>query len=340
MKKVVTFGEIMMRLNPDGYLKLMQAQNLDVSFAGGEANVAVSVANFGMEAAFVTKLPDNILGKRAAMELRKYGVDVSHITYGGPRIGVYFVEKGASQRPSKVLYDRSGSSIALARSEDFSWKEILGGADWFHFTGITPALSDSCVQICRDALRICREKNIIVSCDLNYRKKLWSEEKAGQIMSGLMEDVDICIANEADAADVFGICAKDSDVGKGELDRDGYISVAEQIVERFGVKAVAITLRKSISASVNKWGGMLYTDGKAYFSPEYTIQIVDRVGGGDSFAGGLIYALNSGYAPQEAVNFAAAASCLKHTMEYDFNLSSLEDVENLVQGNASGRVQR
>lgn len=340
MKKVVTFGELMMRLNPEGYLKLQQARALDISFAGGEANVAVSVANFGMDAAFVTKLPDNVLGKRAAMELKKYGVDVKNIVYGGPRLGLYFVEKGASQRPSKVLYDRSGSSISLAQRQDFQWETILEGADWFHFTGITPALSDECVQLCKDALRVCKEKNITVSCDLNYRNKLWSKEKACRVMSELMQNVDICIANEADASDVFGISAKNSDIGKGELDRNGYIRVAEQITEKFHVKAVAITLRKSISASVNNWGGMLYQDKKAYFSPEYTIQIVDRVGGGDSFAGGLIYALNSGYEPQDAVNFAVAASCLKHTIEYDFNLSSLEDVKSLVQGNASGRVQR
>lgn len=340
MKKVVTFGEIMMRLNPEGYLKLLQAQKLNISFAGGEANVAVSVANFGMNAAFVTKLPDNVLGHRAAMELRKYDINVDHITYGGPRIGTYYVEKGASQRPSKVLYDRSGSSIACASRTDFDWEVILNDANWFHFTGITPALSDECVEICRDALQVCRKKGITVSCDLNFRKKLWNEEKAGRVMAELMEKVDVCIANESDAADVFGIYAEDSDVNKGELNRDGYISVAQQIVDRFGCKKVAITLRKSISASVNNWGGMLYTDGKAFFSPEYRIQIVDRVGGGDSFAGALIYALNSEYESQKAVNFATAASCLKHTMEYDFNLSSLQDVQSLMEGNASGRVQR
>lgn len=340
MKKVVAFGEIMMRLNPEGYLKLRQAQNLNISFAGGEANVAVSVANFGMESVFVTKLPENDLGHMAVQELQKYQVDTKHVIYGGPRIGVYYVEKGASQRPSKVLYDRAGSSIALAKREEFHWEKILKDCGWFHFTGITPALSDSCIEICEDALRMCREKNITVSCDLNFRKKLWSEEKAGAVMGRLMKHVDVCIANESDAADVFGIRAEGSDINKGELSQDGYISVAHQITQRFGVKAVAITLRKSLSASVNKWGGMLYTDGNAYFSPEYTIQIVDRVGGGDSFAGALIYALNSGYGPQKAVDFAAAASCLKHTLEYDFNLVSLQDVNNLMLGNESGRVQR
>lgn len=340
MKKVITFGEIMLRLNPEGYLKLIQSDSLQMSFAGGEANVAVSVANFGMDTEFVTKVPDNVLGKRAVMELRKHGVGTKHIVFGGPRLGTYYVEKGASQRPSKVLYDRAGSSISLAGCDEFDWETIFSSADWFHFTGITPALGEGCIEICQEALKTCREKNITVSCDLNFRKKLWSEEKAGKVMRQLMKHVDVCIANESDAADVFGIFANNSDVNKGELDRQGYISVARQITEQFGTKAVAITLRKSISASVNQWGGMLYTEGKAYFSPEYTIQIVDRVGGGDSFAGALIYALNSGYEPQKAVDFAAAASCLKHTVEYDFNICSLEDVKNLMDGNASGRVQR
>ncbi len=340
MKKVISFGEIMMRLNPHGYLKLRQAQDLKVSFAGGEANVAVSVANFGMKSEFVSKLPDNDLGHMAEQELRKYAVDTGHMIYGGPRLGVYYVEKGASQRPSKVLYDRANSSIALARTEDFDWEEILDGCNWFHFTGITPALGENCAEICEDALKVCREKQITVSCDLNYRKKLWTEEKANVIMGKLMQYVDVCIANESDAADVFGIRAEGSDVTKGELSQAGYISVAKQLSERFGVKSVAITLRKSLSASINKWGGLLYQNGNACFSPEYTIQIVDRVGGGDSFAGALIYAMNSGYEQQEAVNFAAAASCLKHTLEYDFNLVSLEDVTNLMQGNGSGRVQR
>lgn len=219
MKKVITFGEIMMRLNPEGYLRLLQAQKLEMSFAGGEANVAVSVANFGMKAAFVTKLPDNVLGRRAAMELQKYGVDTEAIVYGGERMGIYFVEKGASQRPSKVLYDRGASAIALAERTDFDWEHILEGANWFHFTGITPALSEGCAEICEDALRVCKEKHITVSCDLNFRKKLWSKEKAGEVMGRLMKYVDVCIANEADAADVFGICAGNSDISKGELDR-------------------------------------------------------------------------------------------------------------------------
>ena len=339
-KRVITFGEIMMRLNPEGYLKLNQANNLCISFAGGEANVAVSVANFGMNAEFVTKVPDNALGNMAVAELRKQNVDTSHIIKGGQRLGLYFVEKGASQRPSKVIYDRAGSSISMALKKEFEWEEILDGCTWFHFTGITPALSDECAEICEEALKVCKEKNIIVSCDLNYRKKLWSQEKASKIMDKLMRYVDICIANESDAADVFAISAEKTNVENGELSKDGYISVAKQLKERFGFSKVAITLRKSISASVNDWSAMLYENEHAYFSKEYHIQLVDRVGGGDSFAGALIYALHSEYNPQQAVDFAVAASCLKQTMEYDFNLASFEDVIMLMNGNGSGRVQR
>lgn len=340
MKRVITFGEIMMRLNPPGYLKIEQANAFEATFAGGEANVAVSLANFGIDTGFVTKLPDNALGKRALMEVRKTGVETKDIVFGGPRLGTYYVEKGASQRASKVIYDRAGSSIALATSEDFDWDSILEGYDWFHFTGITPALSDNCANICMEALKVCRKKGITVSCDLNYRSKLWSREKAKEVMTGLMSYVDVLIANESDAEDVFGIRADGTDVIKGELDRNGYVSVAKQIAAKFGIKKVAITLRESLSASVNNWGGMLYQDGMSYMSAKYTIQIVDRVGGGDSFGGGLIYAMISGYDPQKVIEFAAAASCIKHTIEYDFNYASLEDVISLMNGNASGRVQR
>ncbi len=340
MHKVVTFGEIMMRLNPAGYLRLSQADTLEVSYAGGEANVAVAVAQMGMPAAFVTKVPDNDLGENVIREMRRWGVDASQIRKGGPRLGVYFVEKGASQRASKVIYDRAGSSIALAQPGEFDWKAIFAGADWFHFTGITPALGDGCAQLCMEAVLAAKAAGLTVSCDLNYRKKLWSREKAGAVMSPLMSHVDVCIANESDAADVFGIQAAHSDVEAGQLDTAAYEDVARQIAERFGCSRVAITLRQSISASVNVWGGMLYEGGKAHFSPSYTVQIVDRVGGGDSFAGGLVYALNSGYDAQKAVNFAAAASCLKHTLEHDFNLVSLDEVLSLMGGNASGRVQR
>lgn len=340
MKRVVCFGEIMLRLNPEGCLRFLQAQKFEASYAGGEANVAVSLANYGLDASYVTRLPPNDLGYSARNELRRFGVDTSKIAYGGDRLGIYFVEKGASQRASKVIYDRAGSAIAAARRSDFDWDDILQGADWFHFTGITPALGGELPAICEDACIAAKAKGIPISCDLNYRKKLWSREEAGRTMAGLMEYVDICIANEEDAADVFGIRARGTDIQSGVLDRDGYVDVARQLTERFAFSSVAITLRGSLSASDNKWAGMLYTGGEAYFSPEYMIHIVDRVGGGDSFGGALIFSLLSGESPQRCIDFAAAASCLKHTIEHDFNLVSAAEVNSLADGNGTGRVQR
>ena len=339
-KKVVCFGEIMMRLNPEGYLRFTQAARFEASYAGGEANVAVSLANYGMDASYVTKLPDNDLGRSARNALRQFGVDTRDIVWGGPRLGIYFVEKGASQRASKVIYDRAGSSIALAKRTDFDWDRILDGASWFHFTGITPALGGENPEICLDALKACKAKGITVSCDLNYRGKLWTREQAGETMAKLVPFVDTCIANEADAADVFGIRAAGTDVDSGKLNKDGYVSVARQLQERFGCKRVAITLRTSLSATRNLWAGMLWDGKEACFSPEYDITIVDRVGGGDSFGGGLIYALANGYGTQDAINFAVAASCLKHSIEHDFNMMSVAEVKALAAGNASGRVQR
>ncbi len=339
-KKVVTFGEIMMRLNPEGYLRLSQAKRFECSYGGGEANVAVSLANYGLDAAYVTKLPANDVGQCAVNELRRFGVDVSNIARGGPRLGLYFLEKGASQRPSKIIYDRAGSSIALAKREDFDWDKIFEGADWFHFTGITPALGGELPAICLDACKAAAAKGVTVSCDLNYRNKLWTREEAGKVMGELMQYVDVCIANEEDAADVFGIHAEGADIYKGKLNHEGYISVAKQLAERFNLKKVGITLRTSISASDNDWAAMLYTDGRAYFSPSYHMHIVDRVGGGDSFGGGLIYSCINGYDPQKTIDFAVAASCLKHSIEFDFNLVSVAEVESLAAGNASGRVQR
>lgn len=340
--RCVTFGEIMMRLNPKGYYRLIQANELEVSYAGGEANVAVSLARFGVDASFVTKLPEGDLGECVISELRRFGVDTRSIVRGGDRLGIYFIERGASQRASKVIYDRAGSSIAMAKPEDFDWDAIFEGADWFHFTGITPALGPDSPEVCLAAVKAAKARGITVSCDLNYRKKLWSKERAREVMSELMPYVDVVIANEADADDVFGIRAEGADVENGKISRDGYIGVAKRICERFGSKKVAITLRESISASRNNWSGMLYDaqSAQACFSPEYEIQIVDRVGGGDSFGGGLIYALMNGYADQDAVNFAVAASCLKHSIEHDFNLVTLEEVKALAAGNASGRIQR
>ena len=342
MPKFVTFGEIMMRLNPEGYLRFVQAERFEASYAGGEANVAVSLANYGLDASFVTKLPANPLGESARNEVRRFGVDTSSIVWGGPRLGLYFVEKGASQRASKVVYDRAGSSIALAKRADFDWPKILKGAKWFHFTGITPALGGELPAICLDALKACRAKGVTVSCDLNYRGKLWTREEAGRCMAMLVPYADVLVANEADAADVFGIRAEGTDVDSGRLDKDGYVSVARKLAERFGAKKVAITLRTSISASDNKWAGMLYDakSRKAFFSTEYAVRIVDRVGGGDSFCGGLVYALATGRRDQAAIDFAVAASCLKHSIEHDFNHVSVQEVESLAAGNASGRVQR
>ncbi len=340
MKKVVTFGELMLRLAPEGYLRFVQSEKYLATFGGAEANVAVSLANYGVDVAFVSKLPDHEIGQSAVNSLRKFGVDTSKIVRGGDRVGIYYCEKGASQRPSKVIYDRAYSSIAMAKNEDFDWDKIFDGVEWFHFTGITPALSDSLAEITLQALKVAKAKNITVSCDLNFRKKLWSKEKAGEVMGELCKYVDYCIANEEDAKDVFGIEADNTDIYGGKLDRDGYISVAKKLTDRFNFKGVAITLRESLSANDNNWSGMLYTNGEAVFSKKYTMHIVDRVGGGDSFGGGLIYSLLNGYDAQKAIEFAIAASCLKHSIEGDYNFVSKKEVETLAGGDASGRVQR
>lgn len=340
MSRIVTFGEIMMRLSPKGYLRFVQAGCFEVTYGGGEANVAVSLANYGQDAAFVTKVPAHEIGQAAINELRRYGVDTHLIPRGGSRLGIYFAEKGASQRPSKVIYDRIGSSISQAVAADFDWETIFDGADWFHFTGITPALGGELPQICLKACRTAKKLGMMVSCDLNYRKKLWSQEKAGQIMAELMPYVDVCISNEEDAKDVFGIVAADTDLNTGKLSQEGYISVARQLMERFHFKKVAITLRGSISASDNTWAGMLYSGEEAAFSQTYPIHIVDRIGGGDSFGGGLIYGLLSGWEDQKVIDFAVAASCLKHSVEGDFNMMSVKEVQSLAAGNTSGRVQR
>lgn len=340
MSKVITFGELMLRLAPEGYLRFVQSDKLQATFGGAEANVAVSLANYGMNAAFVSKLPSHEIGQAAVNSLRKFGVDTSLIVRGGDRVGIYYCEKGASQRPSKVIYDRAYSSISMASPQDFNWEEILSGATWFHFTGITPALSDDVAKICLEALKACKSHNITTSCDLNFRKKLWSKQKAGEVMGELCKYVDYCIANEEDAKDVFGIEAANTDIYGGKLDREGYVSVAQQLTEKFGFKGVAITLRESKSANDNDWSGMLYTGGEACFSKKYGMHIVDRVGGGDSFGAGLIYALSNGFTPQQAIEFAVAASCLKHTIEGDYNMVSVAEVANLAGGDASGRVQR
>ena len=340
--KVITFGELLLRLAAPGYTKLFQKDSFDATFCGGEANVAVSLANFGIETSFVTKLPNNDVGIAAARSLNYFGVDTSDVVYGDGRMGLYYLEKGASQRPSKVIYDRAYSSIALAKREEFNWELIFDSANWFHWTGINPSLSDELANICLIACQKAREKGIIISCDLNYRAKLWSPTKAQSVMTKLMPYVDICICNEEDAEKVLGIKSENTDVNSGNLSVSGYVNTARQICDSYGCKYVATTLRKSYSASRNGWSAMLYDAKKqqCYFSTEYDIQIVDRVGGGDSFCAGLIYALATKLNLQATIEFAVAASCLKHSIEGDFNRVTITDVENLLNNGGNGRVQR
>lgn len=339
-KKFVGFGEIMARLAPSGVLRFAQADSFTVNYSGAEGNMAIALSYMGMPAEMVTKFPDNDIGRCAYRMLRKYDVITDHIAWGGERLGLYYLERGASQRPSKVIYDRRHSSIAEAEPSDFNWDEIFVDAGWFHFTGITVALSKNMQEICRQACIAAKKHGVKVSCDLNYRKSLWSSEEARRVMTPLMQYVDVCIANEEDSEKVLGIRAADTDVTSGKLSIEGYSRLAKQLADTFGFEKVAITLRESISASVNNWSAMLYADGRTYLSKKYTMQIVDRVGGGDSFASGLVYACLNDFTPQRAVEFAAGASCLKHSIEFDFNLSTVEEVMNLINGDGSGRVQR
>ncbi len=340
MARIVTFGELMLRLAPNGYYRFFQNDQMQATFGGGEANVAVSLANYGLDSVYVTKLPAHAIGQAAVNSLRYFGVDTSKVVRGGDRVGIYYLEKGASQRGSVCIYDRAHSAIAEAVSSDFNWKEIFEGADWFHFTGITPALGGNLPQICIEACKQAKAMGVKVSCDLNYRGKLWSREKAREVMSELCKYVDVCISNEEDAKDVFGIEAENTDIYGGKLNHEGYKSVAKQLADKFGFEKVAITLRSSITASDNDWAGMLY-DGENYcFSKSYHLHIVDRVGGGDSFGGGLIYALLNGNSTQGAIEFAVAASALKHSVEGDYNRVGVAEVEKLAGGDGSGRVQR
>lgn len=340
--KVVSFGEIMLRLSPDGYYKLFQKPELNTSFCGAEANVAVALSNFGDEAEFVTALPDNDIGRAACRELMRYGVKTDNIVYTGDRLGIFFAEKGASQRPSKVIYDRKNSAIASADPSSFNWEKIFDGADWFHITGITPALSDNLAKISVDAVTAAKKAGLTVSCDINYRSKLWSAEKARPVMTEIMKYVDVCIGNEEDAEIVFGIKAGATDVTKGQLDTDGYKKSLQTVAETFGCKIVAYSQRKSYSASDNGWSGIIYDDEKkqVYTSVQYDIRITDRIGGGDAFASGLIYALRNNISPANAIETAAAAGCLDQTLEGDFCLFGINDVLDLAGGNSSGRVKR
>lgn len=340
MGKFVGFGELMIGFNPIGYRRFLQGDLMETNYTGAEANVCVSLSLLGMHASYVTRLPDNDIARCGIATLKKFGVDTDDIILGGDRMGVIYTEKGAAQRPSKVVYDRKYTSISTAQSGDFDWQKIFQDADWFHFTGITPALSDNTAGLCKEACEAAKAIGVKISCDLNYRKNLWSQEKAKATMEQLVPYCDLVIGNEEDAEKVLGIHAADTDVTTGKLNRAGYEDVAQQIQRKYGVSKVAITLRESISASDNQWSAMYYENGKAYFSKKYMIHIVNRVGGGDSFSAGLIYALMHNYDPQYAVEFGVAASCLKHSIELDFNLSTLEEIERLANGDASGRVLR
>jgi 2-dehydro-3-deoxygluconokinase len=341
MNKVITFGEIMIRLSPPDHKRIFQTDSFEVAYGGAEANVAAVLAQLGCDSYFVTALPDNSLGKAAESHLKHFGVGTDYITKKeNGRLGVYFLEKGVSQRPSNVIYDRKYSAISLSEKEDFNWKEIFNNADWFHFTGITPALSDNVAEITYEAAKKAKEKGLKVSCDLNYRGKLWSQEKAKEVMTPLMEFVDVVIGNEEDAEKIFGIRATDSSVEKGELRKEDYEIMTQKLVSEFDLDLAAITLRESYSASVNGWSAIIHNGERMFESKKYEIHVVDRVGGGDSFAGGLIFSQIINKSLQDTLEFAVACSTLKHTIHGDFNVITPDEVENLIKSSGSGRIQR
>lgn len=340
MKKVICFGDLLVSLSPPGYYRFIQINQPEMFYTGAEANVAASLAQYGMQTELVTRLPEHAIGEAAEASMRKYNIGTRFIQKGGDRIGLIYTERGASQRASTVIYDRADSSFATSPADCYDWDTIFQDADWFHTTGITPALSDGLAEITLEACKKAKQMGLMVSCDLNYRKKLWSTEKAGRVMRQILPYVDVLIANEEDAEKVLGMKAGNTDVTTGNLEHSSYVQVAQQIHDEFGIPYIATTLRKSISASDNDWSAMLWHDGKAYFSKTYAIHIVNRVGGGDSFSGGLIYGLRQQLPLQEALEFATAASCLKHSIEMDFNLVSVQQVRALMDGDGSGRVQR
>ena len=339
-KKVVTLGEIMLRLSTPDYKRFVQADTFDVTYGGGEANVAAALCNYGLNGTFVTKIPNNPIGQSAINHLRRYGVDTQYIVRGGDRLGIYFLETGASMRASLVVYDRSHASISEVEINEFDFDKIFDGASWFHTTGITPALSDKAAALTEAALKAAKAKGITTSIDLNYRKKLWTKEKAREVMTKLCQHVDVCIGNEEDADTTLGFKAKDTDVTKGELDLEGFKDVFHQMKEKFGFKFIASSLRESHSASDNGWSALVYDGSEFYHTKQYSVRIVDRVGSGDSFASGLIYGLVSGMPMNEAAEFGVAASALKHTIPGDLNHATLNDVKELMKGDGSGRVQR
>ena len=339
-KKVVTLGEIMLRLSTPDFKRFVTADSFDVTYGGGEANVAAALCNYGLQGTFVSKVPDNAIGQAAINHLRRYGVDTQFIARGGKRLGIYFLETGASMRASQVIYDRADASISQVEISEFDFDRILDGADWFHTTGITPALSDKSAALTEAALKAAKAKGITTSIDLNYRKKLWSKEKAREVMTRLSQYVDVCIGNEEDAETTLGFSAANSDVTKGELNLDGYKDVFKQMKDKLGFKYIASTLRESHSASDNGWSALVYDGSEFYHTKQYNVRIVDRVGSGDSFASGFIYGLVTGMPMKDAAEFGVAASALKHTIPGDLNHATLGEVKDLMKGDASGRVQR
>jgi 2-dehydro-3-deoxygluconokinase len=339
-KKVVTLGEIMMRLSTPDFKRFVQSDSFDVTYGGGEANVAAALCNYGLDGIFVSKVPDTAIGQAAINHLRRYGVDTRFVARGGNRLGIYFLEPGASMRASQVIYDRADSSIADADIADFDFDKIFEGADWFHTTGITPALSDKAAALTEAALKAAKAKGITTSIDLNYRKKLWTKDKAREVMNRLCQYIDVCIGNEEDADTTLGFTSKGTDVTKGKLNLDGYKDVFMQMKEKFGFKYIASTLRESHSASDNGWSALVYDGTEFYHTKNYEVRIVDRVGSGDSFASGFIYGLVTGKSMKDAAEFGVAASAIKHTIPGDLNHATLSDVEGLVGGDGSGRVQR
>jgi 2-dehydro-3-deoxygluconokinase len=339
-KKVVTLGEIMLRLSTPDFKRFVQADSFDVTYGGGEANVAAALCNYGLKGTFVTKVPNNAIGQSAINHLRRYGVDTQFIARGGDRLGIYFLETGASMRASQVVYDRAGASIADVDASEFDFDKIFDGAEWFHTTGITPALSDKAAALTEAALKAAKAKGLTTSIDLNYRKKLWTKEKAREVMTKLCQYVDVCIGNEEDADTTLGFKAKDTDVTKGELNLEGFKDVFKQMKEKFGFKYIASSLRESHSASDNGWSALVYDGNEFYHTKQYEVRIVDRVGSGDSFASGFIFGLVSGMSLQDSAEFGVAASALKHTIPGDLNHATLNEVKELMKGDASGRVQR
>ena len=339
-KKVVTLGEIMLRLSTPDFKRFVQTDSLDVTYGGGEANVSAALCNYGLNGTFVTKVPNNAIGQAAINHLRRYGVDTQFVARGGDRLGIYFLETGASMRASQVIYDRAGASIADVDASEFDFDKIFEGADWFHTTGITPALSDKAAALTEAALKAAKAKGIMTSIDLNYRKKLWTKEKAREVMTRLCQYVDVCIGNEEDADTTLGFKAANTDVTKGELNLEGFKDVFQQMKAKFGFKYIASSLRESHSASDNGWSALVYDGNEFYHTRQYEVRIVDRVGSGDSFASGFIYGLVTGMSLKDSAEFGVAASAIKHTIPGDLNHATLGEVKDLMKGDASGRVQR